>query len=303
MSQFHFVFGLGLWLMPFILNGLVYAGSIEKSGFSKKPALVLLESYHLDMDVTGWLLSEKLDGVRAYWDGKRLLSRNGNVFFAPEWFTKNLPLFELDGELWMGRDQFQETVSVVTRHQPDERWRNVSYQVFEVPNQAGGLLNRLAVLQHYLEQIPVAHLTLIPQIVVTDSKMVDEQLQTVLALKGEGLVLRQVDRLYHTGRSSDAVKVKQKQDAECIVVGYTLGKGKYQGQTGALKCQLLAGDFLKLKGERNRMIKIGSGLTDALRETPPVIGAIVTFQYMGLTKRGVPRFPVFLRVRINLESE
>ncbi|MCF6253537.1 MAG: DNA ligase [Thiomicrorhabdus sp.] len=286
-----------------VLSGFSSASSIETSHKPQKPSLILLKVYRSDMDVTGWLLSEKLDGVRAYWDGQRLLSRNGNMFFAPTWFTQDLPPFELDGELWMGRDQFQEVMSVVTRHQPDARWRNVRYQVFEVPNQAGGLLNRLAVLQRYLENTSVSHLNVISQTVVTDAKMVEVQLQKVLALKGEGLVLRQADRLYHTGRSSDAMKVKQTQDAECRVVGYTLGKGKYQGQTGALKCQLLVGDFLKLKGERNRVIKIGSGLTDKIRKSPPAIGSVITFQYMGLTKKGLPRFPVFVRVRINLGSE
>ena len=36
-------------------------------------------------------MSEKLDGVRAYWDGRRFLSRQGNLYHAPDWFTKDLP--------------------------------------------------------------------------------------------------------------------------------------------------------------------------------------------------------------------
>ena len=32
-------------------------------------------------DVTGWLMSEKLDGVRCYWNGKSMYTRNGNPFF------------------------------------------------------------------------------------------------------------------------------------------------------------------------------------------------------------------------------
>ena len=31
-------------------------------------------------------MSEKLDGVRAFWDGKELISRTGDVFHAPAWF-------------------------------------------------------------------------------------------------------------------------------------------------------------------------------------------------------------------------
>ncbi len=296
MAKFKFT---SYWLLLLVLlwgSGLSYASSIEKSHSSQKPSLILLKEYHSDLDVTGWLLSEKLDGVRAYWNGEQLLSRNGHLFFAPEWFTKNFPPFELDGELWIGRDKFQETMSVVTRYQPDKRWHKVHYQIFEVPNQAGGLLARLAILQRYIDSNIVLHLKIIPQMVVTDPSMVELQLQKILALKGEGLVLRQAERLYHTGRSADALKVKRKQDAECVVVGYTEGKGKYLGKTGALKCLLAEGSFPELK-EVERIIKIGSGLTDAMRKFSPPLGSRVTFQDMGLTQKGLPRFPVFLRVR------
>jgi len=46
-------------------------------------------------------MSEKLDGVRAYWDGKQFLSRQGNLYHAPAWFTEHLPAVPLDGELWI----------------------------------------------------------------------------------------------------------------------------------------------------------------------------------------------------------
>ncbi len=285
-------------ILAFVCCGIniLDANARDHSKLSYKPELMLLTEYRSDLDVTGWLLSEKLDGVRAYWDGRQLLSRNGHLIVAPEWFIKNFPPFELDGELWMGRDTFQKTMSVVMRHQPDERWYQVRYQIFEVPNQAGGLLARLAVLQKYLDNQNVPYLNIIPQMVVTDSSQVEVQLQKILELKGEGLVLRQAERLYHAGRSSGALKVKRKQDAECIVVGYTEGKGKYVGQTGALKCLLAEGSFPELK-EAERIIKIGSGLSDAMRKFSPPLGTRVTFQYIGLTQKGLPRFPVFLRIR------
>ena len=39
-------------------------------------------------NVSGWLASEKLDGVRAYWDGENLLSRQGKKLNAPLSFLK-----------------------------------------------------------------------------------------------------------------------------------------------------------------------------------------------------------------------
>jgi len=62
-----------------------------------------------DHDPAGWWMSEKLDGVRAYWDGKQFLSRNNNIFYAPEWFTEGLPGHQLDGELWVARKKFNFT--------------------------------------------------------------------------------------------------------------------------------------------------------------------------------------------------
>ena len=103
----------------------------------------------------------------------------------------------------------------------------------------------------------------------------------------EGLMLHHQDALYKTGRSSDLLKLKTYQDSEARVIGYRPGKGKYQGMVGALV----------VKTPDGKEFAIGSGLTDALRQTPPPIGAMVTYRYNGLTRRGLPRFARFLRVR------
>lgn len=285
------------WLALLFFSAVSYANEVAHSKDPQKPSLILLKEYQSNLAVKGWLMSEKLDGMRAYWDGEQLLTRNGHLIHAPEWFINDFPPFELDGELWIARDQFQKVVSIVRKKQPDAGWRMVTYQIFEAPNQSGGLLKRLSVLQRYVDEIPVSHLKLIKQTVIKDPAEIQVALQKVLALKGEGLVLRRGVREYHTGRSRDAVKVKWKQDAECVVVGYTEGKGKYVGQVGALKCQLMVNHFPALKTAAERIIKIGSGLSDALRKTPPLLGTVVTFQYIGLTQKGLPRFPSFLRVR------
>ena len=65
--------------------------------------LLLAETEQGQSDVSLFLVSEKLDGVRAYWDGKVLRTRNGNTINAPGWFTDGFPDRALDGELWIGR--------------------------------------------------------------------------------------------------------------------------------------------------------------------------------------------------------
>jgi DNA ligase-1 len=254
--------------------------------YAEKPNLLLLKSYNTDINVTEWLMSEKLDGVRAYWNGKELVSRNGKTFLAPKWFTKDFPPFEIDGELWSSRGDFENIISIVNTQTPHEGWKQISYNIFEVPHQKGGLLRRLEVLEQWMVKHPNDFIKIIPQTVCKGSEHLKEELQRVEALGAEGLVVRNPNALYIDKRTSEALKVKSFQDDECVVVGYTKGHGKFEGLVGALKCAW-----------QGRVLKIGSGLSNEDRKNPPALDANITFKYNGLTRKGNPKFPVFLRVR------
>ncbi len=270
-------FGLMLLLVLFLSSSI----------FAAHPELLLLSKYRPDMDVTGWTMSEKLDGVRAYWNGHELLSRQGNKFSAPAWFTQGFPPFELDGELWIGRGRFEEIASITSRDQPHSGWGRISYQIFEVPNTPGGLGARLQRLRDYLAAHPVENIQIIPQILCVDSTHLQARLAEVEAAGGEGLVLRNPAAPYETGRNTNALKVKSYEDMEGEVIGYRPGKGKYTSMVGALQVQIAGG----------QKFFIGSGLSDQLRLKPPPLGSLVTFKYYGFTKNGIPRFASFQRVR------
>ncbi len=100
---------------------------------TKGPPLLLAHVWENDVDLAGWWMSEKLDGVRAYWDGSRLLSRLGNELHAPGWFVEGLPKSPLDGELWLERKAFQKTVSIVRRQDKSDLWQQIRYLVFDAP--------------------------------------------------------------------------------------------------------------------------------------------------------------------------
>ena len=270
-----------------ILTVWLFALALALTARAGAPDLLLLSRYQPDMDINGWYMSEKLDGIRAYWDGRQLLSRKGNPFAAPAWFTADLPPFALDGELWIARQHFEETASITSREQPDPGWRRISYNIFEVPGAPGGLNARLGRLRHYLAEHPVAHLRIIPQQRCRDTAHLQMFMNSVTKDGGEGVVLRNPVSPYETGRSSNALKVKRFDDMEGRVIGYRPGNGKYSGMTGALWVEIDGG----------RRFYVGSGLGDADRLEPPAIGSLITFQYQGFTRRGIPRFPSFLRVR------
>src|SRR5258708_3004689 len=121
---------------------------------TQAPPLLLAETWDGARDPTGCHRSEKLDGVRCWWDGKQLLSRGGNRFHAPDWFPQGLPLEPLDGELWIGRKQFQRTVSIVRRHDGGELWKEVRFQIFDAPAEEEPFEKRLRLIQLIMQFSP-----------------------------------------------------------------------------------------------------------------------------------------------------
>lgn len=252
------------------------------------PPLLLAKPYTDDIDVRDYWVSEKLDGVRAYWDGRRLLSRRGNVFQAPAWFTEGFPPHPLDGELWLGRGAFEATLSAVRKQRPvAAEWRQLSYQVFELPGAAGDFSQRLARLERIVAAVNSPYLKLIPQQRFENQAALQKKLDEVVAGGGEGLMLHRADSLYATGRAAALLKLKTYEDAEAVVIAHLPGKGRNLGRLGALLVEMPDG----------RQFKIGSGFSDQERENPPPIGALVTYKYYGLSRRGIPRFASFLRIR------
>ncbi|HID83191.1 MAG TPA: DNA ligase [Chromatiales bacterium] len=257
------------------------------------PALTLAKIYHEGIDVSQYWVSEKLDGVRAYWDGEKLMSREGNVFAAPEWFIENFPAYPLDGELWLGRNQFEQLVSIVRKQMPVEsEWRNVRYMVFELPDETDTFTKRYSLLKQRLTQLNNPYLNVIKQYRLKDHAALMKNLEEVVQAGAEGLMLHRADAPYQTTRTDDLLKVKPYFDAEARVIAYLPGKGKYRNMMGALLVET----------EEGKRFKIGTGFSDAERENPPPIGSVVTYKYHGLTRKGVPRFASFLRVRNDIQE-
>lgn len=247
------------------------------------PNLLLAKEYK-GQNIQGWAMSEKLDGVRAYWDGKRLISRQGHHFSPPADFTHNFPTFAMDGELYSQRGQF-EHISATVRSS-NSTWTDIKLHVFDVPQAKGNLYQRLAIAQKYAQQHPNANFVVIPQIPVRNLKHAQQFLHRIEQKGGEGVMLRNPNMPYQGGRSEQLLKLKTMQDAECIVTQHHAGKGKYTGKLGALSCKNELGEF-----------RIGSGFKDADRQNPPAIGSTITYKYRGFTQKGLPRFATYLRTR------
>ena len=270
-----------------ILTALLVVAPPAAAG-DAAPALMRGGVYHSGVDLEEYWVSEKLDGVRAYWDGERLRSRRGNFFSAPAWFVADFPAFPLDGELWLGRGMFEKLSGAVRREKPrPAEWREIRFMVFDLPASAEVFDRRLETLRRIARETDSAYLGLVEQFRVAGQDELLQKLQQVVADGGEGLMLHRGGAVYRAGRTRDLLKLKQHEDAEAVVVRHLPGKGKFSGMLGSLLVE--TPDGLRFK--------LGSGFSLRQRREPPPVGATVTYKYYGKTRKGVPRFASFLRVR------
>jgi DNA ligase 1 len=188
--------------------GLLHAGL---AGAAEPPRLMLATGYHGHVAVADYLVSEKLDGVRGRWDGKVLWTRGGARINTPDWFTRGWPSVPMDGELWIGRGQFDAASGLIRAGDPaDPKWRDL----------------------HFFATVTA----------------LDAEFARVVAGGGEGLMLHHRDAHYLVGRSDTLLKYKPYDDAEARVVAHAQGKGKYQGMLGALLVELPDGRRLRIGG-------------------------------------------------------
>ncbi len=275
--------------IPLFLS-LLLSCSFSLADSTTVPPLSLAKTYkgNGSIDLSQFWVSEKLDGVRAYWNGQQLISRQGKVYHAPVWFTDKFPAQALDGELWLARGRFQSLLSIVRKKQAiKQEWQQVRYFVFDLPSLEKPFSQRLKKLPELLRLVDSPYLKLVQQFRITDESDLMQALAKIVAKGGEGLMLHRADALYHVGRNSDLLKVKPYFDAEATVIAHIAGKGKYVDKMGSLLVETAQG----------LQFKIGSGFSDSERSQPPAIGISITYTYHGKTLKGIPKFASFLRIR------
>ncbi len=253
----------------------------------KELPILLAHVWSDEHDPTGWWMSEKLDGVRAYWDGKQFLSRRNNIYHAPDWFKAGLPDHPLDGELWFARKEFDRASEIARTQGTPNRWKELKYLVFDAPDAKGPFEDRMKFLQDGVGGWKN------PFTAVHDHSPCDglehllAELARVTELGGEGLMLRKPQSHYERTRSSTLLKVKKFLDAEVTVTDYEAGKGRHKGRVGALWVKLGNG----------KECKVGTGLKDKDRDSPPAKGTVITVKYQEMTPDGLLRFPVYVGPR------
>lgn len=252
---------------------------------------MLASNYDGSQDINNWYMSEKLDGIRCIFSDGVMRSRNGNKFFPPDYFIEKFPKnITFDGELFLDRKSFSETVSIVKKHDAHDGWKKIKYLVFDAPEVKGSFEKRLKFLEKVLSGTDSEYIELHKHEICKDHEILENKMNEVIAIDGEGIILRDPKSMYENRRTKTMLKVKKFHDAEAKVIGTERGTGRLEGLMGAIR----------VRNEQGIEFKIGSGFNDKERAKPPKIGSVVTYRYFELSKDGVPRFPTFMRLHPEL---
>ena len=154
-----------------------------------KPALIHAMKYR-EQNISGWVMSEKLDGVRAVWNGYVLLTRQGNPLHPNNKFIQNFPPFPLDGELWTKHGDFEQIASIVSDTNTSGRWLTLTYNLFEAPFSEGNFSQRLGRIKRWFDARPNPYIRIIPQIPIKSKKTLDHFLEQIEKTGGEGVMVK-----------------------------------------------------------------------------------------------------------------
>ena len=310
-----------------VMTGVDYKDRKISSGRDKE----LKTEYNVPDGPVGWWVSEKFDGQRAVWDGEKFVSRGASsdprVYpYVPIWFRACMPPgIALDGELYLGRNRFNETTSILktglkpesqrTKRDPsqqelDERWSGIQYRVFDVIKSGDVYEERQRQLKQIVKErcliwekmsVPFYLNKQACPIVFTEQHRVTSveqltQLYNQLVLEdAEGVMVHAPGIPYIARRTKMLLKMKLIADSECVIIGYKDGEGKYSGMLGSFYCR----DTVSLKE-----FHLG-GMTDDIRngynkkrsEFYHPVGTLVTYTYNGVTPDGIPRHPRYKGIR------
>ncbi len=206
------------------------AGSAGNEASVELPPLLLAQKAPDKFDPMRYLVSEKYDGVRAYWNGHAMLTRHCQPIAVPTPFKAHLPNSPLDGELWIARGRFEAVSAAVRRHEPDEtEWAQIKYMVYEIPGGSGSFEERYIRLRALAAESDWLNLQAAMQTHVADERQLAALLAAIVRGGGEGLVLHEASAPYLMGRSDALLKLKPQDDNEAVVLARVPGAGAMQG--------------------------------------------------------------------------
>lgn len=283
-------------LHPVVPDTMVFGllGKTPPKETNDKPFMLALQTpWDGVQDLKGWMMSEKRDGVRTWWDGiGRFWSRLGNEQHAPDSLKKGLPPYPLDGEFYLGRGLFHDCNGIVKRHNWGEDGKQIKLHVFDCPDEMESpFMRRFVQAAMAVAQAANPAIILEPHYEIENNAQVKALLEAMVKEQAEGLMARRRNSKYVPGRSNDLIKIIARLRTEARVTGYNAGKDSFKGMVGSFKCVL----------QNGKTFNCGTGLSHKDRKDPPKVGSIITVEFKTYTKDGTPREPSFVGVRYDVK--
>jgi len=288
-----------------VMTGFNYRDRDMKSGNDYK----IKKEYNVPDAPIGWWISEKFDGQRAVWDGEKFISRGGSskprVYpYVPRWFMALMPPgIALDGELFMDRQSFSSTTSLLktkkgNQQELDTRWLAIKFMVFDIIENSLYEERKKKLNEIVLQRCEIWKLIFLPpylkkrecplvlakQTKVNSQAELDTIYSKLVSQGAEGVMVRAPGIPYISRRTKMMLKIKSEDDSECRIINYKPGEGKYENKLGSFLCE----DLITKK-----QFYIG-GMNDLIRSnylTTHPIGTVITYQFNDLTADGIPRHP------------
>ena len=156
-----------------------------------------------------------MDGVRAFWNGHELISKQSKRILCPDWLVEDLPLgVALDGELWMGRNKFEKLMTLLHTSSQDDPWKEVMYVIFDMPHSNETYELRMEALNKI--KLP-SHAKIVSRIQYQGNDHLLKSLTEIVKEGGEGFMLYKPQSLYIGERTQSLLKAKVIPSAICLL--------------------------------------------------------------------------------------
>jgi DNA ligase-1 len=247
----------------------------------------------------------KLDGIRLLWDGYEGWSRTGkSLGFSIPTIIEELKTgfygLHTDGELYCKDIDFEDIVSSVRRTVNIKEDSRIQYHVFDVIGDPDFSDRTEYLLNWYMDAcdrgMDEDRIILVPSYGVDSMEEIEWYLKQFEEAGYEGAIYRNAKGPYEHKRSNLLLKLKSFKDCEAVVYDFVEGKpgSKYVGMLGAFRVELPYKDGTvkcKVSGMNDEL------RTEAWNNKDKYYGKVMTIKFQERTRKGVPRFPVFVAWR------
>lgn len=263
-----------------------------------------------------WYASRKIDGVRCLMfvkDGEiHTSSRGGKNYDNSTYhitcnpklkkFMLDNPTLILDGELYVHGYSLQTLSGLARLKKETDKCDELQYYIYDVVDTNKTFEERLEILDHIKDELQLdfdpnktfedgdLQIQMVPHVKVEGWIQIKKTHDSYVKEGFEGAVIRRPDKKYGVNkRTNDMVKVKEYQDGEFKIIGFSEG---LRPEDMVFVCVTEDGKEFEAKPVGPRELK-----HEYLERIDEIIGKMATVKYFSFSDGGTPTQPVLKCIR------